>query len=153
VIRFDQHCASNAEHAQFRDLDFRTIRAQHGGLPLQVACGRRSGFGEVLRGGCTMYTVIRQYTGNSLRDIIKRDEASLRQTMTGIPGFRGYYMLETKDGLATITVCDDMKGTQESTRRAAEWVKDHVPASANLSKPMVIEGDTIMSIDARMPVK
>ena len=46
-----------------------------------------------------------------------------------------------------------MKGTQESTRRAAEWVKDHVPASANLSKPMVIEGDTIMSIDARMPVK
>ena len=100
-----------------------------------------------------MHTVIRQYTGNSLRDIIKRDEASLRQTMTGVPGFRGYYMLETKDGIATITVCDDQKGTKESTRRAAEWVKDHVPASANLSKPTITEGDTILSIDARQPVR
>ena len=90
-----------------------------------------------------MHTVIRQYTGNSLREIIKREESSLRQTMTGVPGFRGYYMVETKDGLATITVCDDIKGTQESTRRAAEWVKDHVPASANLSKPVIIEGETI----------
>ncbi|HEX3303386.1 MAG TPA: hypothetical protein VHR64_10935 [Thermomicrobiales bacterium] len=100
-----------------------------------------------------MYTVIRQYTGNSLRDIIKRDEASLRQTMTAVPGFRGYYMVETKDGLATITVCDDMKGTQESNKRAAEWVKDHVPASANLSKPTIFEGETLMSIDARQPVR
>ena len=100
-----------------------------------------------------MYTVIRQYTGNSLRDIIKRDEASLRQTMTGVPGLREYHMVETKDGLATITVCDDKKGTQESTKRAAEWVKDHVPSSANLSKPTIYEGETIMSVDARMPVR
>jgi hypothetical protein len=137
----------------FGDLDFGTLEAQHDGLPLQVACGRRSGFGEVLSGERTMYTVIRQYTGNSLRDIIKRDEASLRQTMTGVPGFREYHMVETKDGLATITVCEDKKGTQESTKRAAEWVKDHVPTSANLSKPMITEGETIMSVDARQPVR
>ena len=95
-----------------------------------------------------MYTVIRQYTGNSLRDIIQKDGASLKQTMSGIPGFMAYYMVETDGGLATVTVCKDQKGTQESNRRAAEWVKDHVPTSANLSKPQMMEGECILNIEA-----
>jgi hypothetical protein len=99
-----------------------------------------------------MYTVIRRYTGNSLRDVIKQNEDSLRKTMSGVPGFRGYYMVEGNGELATITVCENQAGTKESTKRAGEWVKDHVPASANLSKPEVFEGETILEISARMPV-
>jgi hypothetical protein len=95
-----------------------------------------------------MYTVIRQYTGNSLRDIIKRDGESLKQTMSQIPGFMNYYMVETDGGLATVTICRDEKGTKESNRRAAEWVKDHVPASANLSKPQMVEGECILHAEA-----
>ena len=99
-----------------------------------------------------MYTVIRRYTGNSLRDVIKQNEESLRTAMSGVPGFRGYYMVESNGGLATITVCENQAGTAESTKRAAQWVKDHVPGSANLSKPDIFEGETILEINAKASV-
>jgi hypothetical protein len=99
-----------------------------------------------------MYTVIRQYTGNSLRELIKQNEASLRKMMSDISGLRGYYMVEGSGGLATITVCEDQAGAAESTKRAAEWVKDHIPSSANLSKPQIFEGETILEINARTAV-
>ena len=98
-----------------------------------------------------MYTVIRQYTGNDIRSVVKQNEASLRETMSGIPGFRGYYMVVSESGeLATITVCEDKAGTEESSRRAAAWVKDHVPSSANLSKPKIMEGETILDVSPKM---
>lgn len=98
-----------------------------------------------------MYTVIRQYTGNDIRSVIQQNEASLREMMTGIPGFRGYYMVDSGKGeLATITVCEDKAGTEESNRRAADWVKQHVPASANLSKPKIMEGETILDVSPKM---
>lgn len=98
-----------------------------------------------------MYTVIRQYTGNDIRSVITQNEASLRETMSGVPGFRGYYMVVSDNGeVATITVCEDKAGTEESNRRAAAWVKEHVPASANLSKPKVMEGETILDVSPKM---
>lgn len=99
-----------------------------------------------------MYTVIRRYTGTSLRDVIRQNEESLRTAMSGVPGFRGYYMIEGNGELATITVCDNQAGTAESTKRAAEWVKEHVPTSAKLSKPEIFEGETILEINARTGV-
>ena len=98
-----------------------------------------------------MYTVIRQYTGNDLRSVIAQNEGSLREMMSAIPGFRGYYMVQSGNGeLATITVCEDKAGTEESNRRAAEWVKQHVPSSANLSKPKIMEGETILEVSPKM---
>jgi hypothetical protein len=93
-----------------------------------------------------MYTVIRRYPGNDLAPIVKANEESLREAMSGIPGFRGYYMVQAGGELVTITVCNDQAGTQESNRRAATWVKAHMPASANLSAPQVTEGETIVDI-------
>lgn len=96
-----------------------------------------------------MYTVIRQYTGNEVRAVIKQNEASLKEMMSGVPGFRGYYMIVSDNGeLATITVCDDKAGTEESNRKAAEWVKTHMPASVNLSKPQIMEGETVLEVSS-----
>ncbi len=46
----------------------------------------------------------------------------------------------------TVTVCDDKAGTDESSRRAAEWVKENVDASVD--PPAITEGDTFLQFSA-----
>ena len=45
-----------------------------------------------------------------------------------------------------MTVCADKAGTDESSRRAADWVKENVGATAN--PPAVTEGDTVLQFNA-----
>ena len=46
----------------------------------------------------------------------------------------------------TVTVCDDKAGTDESSRRAAEWVKENAGAVADA--PSITEGDTVLQFSA-----
>ena len=96
-----------------------------------------------------MYTVIRRYTGSSLRDLVKQNEASLREALSAVPGLRGYYLMEGNGEVASVTVCENKAGLEESNKRAAAWVKEHIPASAKLSKPDIFEGETIVEISAK----
>jgi hypothetical protein len=41
-----------------------------------------------------------------------------------------------------VTVCESKAGTDESSRRAAEWVKDNVPVTVD--PPKVTEGSAIL---------
>ena len=59
-----------------------------------------------------------------------------------VQGFRGYYLIRSSDGGASITVCDDQAGTAESTRRAADWIRQNLPAAAS-SPPQVTEGEVL----------
>ena len=69
----------------------------------------------------------------------------IEQLLRGVPGFRAYYALRAGDGtVATVTVCDDQAGTAESTRRAAEWVRQNM-SGASISPPEVTEGETFLN--------
>ncbi len=57
--------------------------------------------------------------------------------------------MEGNGEVASVTVCDNKAGLEESNKRAAAWVKEHIPASAKLSKPDIFEGETIVEISAR----
>ena len=59
-----------------------------------------------------------------------------------VPGFVNYAALRNGDGGVTVTVCEDKAGTDESSRRAAEWVKENVSATAG--PPAIVEGDTVL---------
>ena len=48
------------------------------------------------------------------------------------------------DGVATVTVCDSKAGTDESARRAADWVRTNM-AGASISPPETTEGETYIS--------
>jgi hypothetical protein len=98
-----------------------------------------------------MHTVIRQYTGENIRPLVDKLGDDLKETMSTIPGLRGYYMVYNDKGeLATITVCDSKQGIAESNRRAAEWVKNNMPKEAKLSAPRVMEGETILEVAPKM---
>jgi hypothetical protein len=57
-------------------------------------------------------------------------------------GFVSYTAFRSDDGGLTVTVCQDKTGTDESSRRAAEWVKENISASAG--PPVVTEGSTVV---------
>ena len=96
-----------------------------------------------------MYAVIRQYKGASqLFDELARRRSDVEQVLRGVRGFQAYYLVRSGDGGASITVCEDRAGTEESTRRAAEWVRQNVTGAAG-NPPEVTEGEVLYNFGAR----
>ncbi len=93
-----------------------------------------------------MHAVIRKYT--AAPEVIaeaRTKAADLEQTMRGTPGFAAYYVIDTGDGLTTITIIDDEAGATESMGRAATWVAQHMETRAAISAPEVTRGNTLIS--------
>jgi hypothetical protein len=94
-----------------------------------------------------MYVVVRRYTGASaLVDAMIQREQEVRDLIGAVPGFRAYYAARTGDagGVATITICDTKEGTDESVRRAADWVRANM-SGASISPPEITEGETYIN--------
>ena len=96
-----------------------------------------------------MYAVVRTYSGpgaSEIFDAIEQREDEVKALITGVPGFVNYAAVRSGDGGVTVTVCEDKAGTDESSRRAAEFVKENVSATAN--PPAITEGDTVLQLSA-----
>jgi hypothetical protein len=93
-----------------------------------------------------MYAVVRRYTGASaLADALVQHQAEVTALLKGVPGFQMYHALRSGDGaVATITICEDKAGTDESIRRAAGWVRDNL-AGASIAAPEISEGEVFLS--------
>jgi hypothetical protein len=96
-----------------------------------------------------MYAVVRTYSGqgaSELFDLLGDQEEDVKALISGVPGFVNYAAVRSGDGGVTVTVCEDKSGTDESSRRAAEWVKENVGVTAD--PPVITEGDTVLHFSA-----
>jgi len=92
-----------------------------------------------------MYMVVRSYPGqgaSELLDLLGQREGDVKSLISGVPGFVSYAAARSGDGGVTVTICQDKTGTDESSRRAAAWVKENVSAMAN--PPVITEGSTVL---------
>jgi hypothetical protein len=92
-----------------------------------------------------MYAVVRSYSGqgaSELFDQLEQRNGEVKDLIGGVPGFVSYAAFRNSEGGVTVTVCQDKAGTDESSRRAAEWVKENVSAMA--SAPVITEGSTVV---------
>lgn len=92
-----------------------------------------------------MYVVVRSYSGqgaSELFDLLGQREEDIKALIGGVPGFVSYAAFRSGDGGMTVTVCQDKAGTDESSRRAADWVKENV--STSVSPPSITEGNTVL---------
>jgi hypothetical protein len=92
-----------------------------------------------------MHAVVRTYSGqgaSELFDLLGQREDDVKALIGGVPGFISYAAFRSGDGGVTVTVCEDKAGTEESSRRAAEWVKENVSAAGD--PPAIIEGETVL---------
>ena len=92
-----------------------------------------------------MHAVVRTYSGqgaSELFDLLGQREEDVQALISGVPGFVSYAAVRSDDGGVTVTVCEDKAGADESSRRAAEWVKENLGATAN--PPAITQGDTVL---------
>src|SRR6266704_5446897 len=92
-----------------------------------------------------MHVIVRSYSGDGASELFDRLEQrndEIKELIGGVPGFVSYTAFRSDDGGgSTVTVCQDKTGTDESSRRAAEWVKANISATAN--PPVTTEGGTV----------
>ena len=92
-----------------------------------------------------MHTIIRTYAGEGADELFTEMEAlqtEVRDLISGVPGFISYTAFRNGDGGTTVTACEDKAGTDESSRRAAEFVKHNI--SVKVASPSVTEGDAVL---------
>jgi hypothetical protein len=92
-----------------------------------------------------MHVAIRSYSGqgaSELFDALVERNNDVEALISGVPGFISYEAFRNNGGGQTVTVAQDKAGTDESSRRAAEWVKENV--HVNVNPPNVTEGDTVL---------
>jgi hypothetical protein len=92
-----------------------------------------------------MYAVVRSYSGpgaSELFDQLEQRNDEVKELIGGVPGFVSYTAFRSGEGGLTVTVCQDKTGTDESSRRAAEWVEENIGATA--SPPVITEGSTVV---------
>ena len=94
-----------------------------------------------------MHAAIRQYQGapgSVDEEMIRRLKEGFLPIIKDASGFRDYYALDAGDGrVATVSVFEDRAGAEESTRLAADWVRENM-ASLFPEPPEVLQGEVLV---------
>jgi hypothetical protein len=96
-----------------------------------------------------MYAVVRTYSGegaSELFDLLAQREEDVKALISGVAGFVNYAAVRSGDGGVTVTLCEDKAGTDESSRRAAQWVMENI--SRTINPPAMTEGDTVLQFSS-----
>jgi hypothetical protein len=90
-----------------------------------------------------MHGVLRHYTldAKNVNEVIRRVAEGGVPIIKAIPGFASYAIMDAGHGhLVTYSVFESKTGTEESTKKAAAWVKENI-ASMLPNAPRVVEGE------------
>jgi hypothetical protein len=103
-----------------------------------------------VRKEAVMHVVVRSYSGqgaSEVFDLLEQKEEDVKDLISGVPGFVSYAAFRTgEEAGMTVTVCQDEAGTEESSRRAAGFVKDNATAIGD--PPTITEGDTVLQFNS-----
>ena len=75
------------------------------------------------------YLAIREYQlapGRTMEELHATVESGFMPIVTQVPGFREYVLVETGEGVLSISVFTEQAGMEESTLRAADWVQENL---------------------------
>lgn len=63
----------------------------------------------------------------------------------GNPELAAYYLVQSDDGTASITICDDQAGVEESSRLAASFLAEQTPDAVSVA-PEVFMGEVVIDV-------
>ena len=94
-----------------------------------------------------MHATIRRYEGvdqNRTDELTKKVGETLVPKLSKLEGFSEYYLIEAGNGIMTsVGIFDTPTHASESTRVAADWVREENLESALPNPPKVTEGEII----------
>jgi hypothetical protein len=95
-----------------------------------------------------MHATIRRYEGidqNRAEELTKKVGETLLPRLSEMPGFKSYYLLETGEGvMSSIGFFDTSTQADDSSRVAANWVRDEKLETALPNPPTVIDGEVLL---------
>ena len=95
------------------------------------------------------YLAIREYElspGRTMEELTAAVESGFMPIIKEVAGFQEYYLVETAEGVISISVFTDQAGAEESTLRAADWVQQNL-ADMFAGPPTVTTGTVWMHDD------
>lgn len=94
-----------------------------------------------------MHATVRRYEGVDVSrtdELTKKVNEHLIPSLSKLPGFDGYFLIEAGDGVMTsISLFDESVQADESTRLAATWVRDEKLETALPNPPKITFGEVI----------
>ena len=95
-----------------------------------------------------MFATIRRYEGvdqSRVNELVKKTDETLLPSLTELPGFSGYSLLEAGDGvLSSISYFDTSEHADESTRMASNWVREQKLETALPNAPKITTGEVVV---------
>ena len=95
-----------------------------------------------------MHAVVRVYSGDGgkkLFDVLGERKSEVEALIRPVKGFVSYALIRTADGGASVTVCEDKAGTDESLQLARDWIAKNA-SNTGASAPTVLEGSVILHL-------
>jgi heme-degrading monooxygenase HmoA len=77
-----------------------------------------------------MYATVRRYTDPELGERLRERADDVLGIVSGIPGFRAYYLIEAEGETVSVTVYDDESSATASNGAAASWLAENMPGVA-----------------------
>jgi hypothetical protein len=95
-----------------------------------------------------MFATIRRYEGvdqSRVNELVKKADETLKPSLTGLPGFGGYYLIDTGNGVMTsISFFDTSAHADESSKTASTWVSEQKLESALPNAPKITSGEIVV---------
>ena len=94
-----------------------------------------------------MHATIRRYEGVDQKrtdELTMKINESLAPKLSKLPGFSGYYLIETGNGImSSLSLFENVEQAEESNRVAATWVRDEQLETAFPNSPEVTNGKVL----------
>jgi hypothetical protein len=77
-----------------------------------------------------------------LDEAVRAVQNEFLPTVSKIPGFLEYELIDGGDRLATISTFESKEGAEESTRRSAQFLKERPKLAAAITDRQITEGES-----------
>jgi len=96
-----------------------------------------------------MFATIRRYESidnTRADDLVKKADETLVPSLRELPGFSGYYLIDTGNGvMSSVSVFDTPEHADESTRVASDWVREQKLDEVLPNEPKITTGEVVVS--------
>jgi hypothetical protein len=95
-----------------------------------------------------MFATIRRYEAidqDRTSELVKQADETLLPSLSELPGFNGYYLIEAGNGvMSSIGFFDTPAQADESTRLASNWVREYKLETALPNPPKITSGEVVV---------
>jgi hypothetical protein len=95
-----------------------------------------------------MFATIRRYESiDKARadELVKKADETLLPSLSGLPGFSGYSLIDTGNGvMSSISFFDTSAHADESSRVASNWVREQKLETALPTAPKITSGEVVV---------